>query len=307
MGALFWIAALKKRPIIIASLLLVGLFVFFLVLALSVVGLTGGGRSNQFALGDKVGVVEVLGVIASSAATIEQLHDYRDDASIKSVVLRVDSPGGGVGPSQEIHDEVQLLTAIKPVVVSMGSAAASGGYYIAAPADLIVANPGTITGSIGVIMEFTNVQELLEKIGLRSQVVKSGQHKDIGSPVRPMSDEDRAILQAMIDDVHSQFIEAVSAGRELSPEKVRELADGRIFTGRQARDLGLVDELGGLQVAIGKAAELGGIEGKPHVVYPPEEKPRLIDFLIEESVQRLHHALQQESRAGFQYLWPGLK
>lgn len=298
---------MKKRPLIVASLLLAGLFVFFLVLALSIAGLTGGGRSSKFAIGDKVGVVEVLGVITSSAGVIDQLHDYRDDDSVKAVVLRVDSPGGGVGPSQEIHDEVQLLAAIKPVVASMGSAAASGGYYIAAPTDLIVANPGTITGSIGVIMEFTNFQELLEKIGLRSQVVKSGQHKDIGSPVRSMTEEDRAILQAMIDDVHSQFVEAVAAGRELPQEKVRELADGRIFTGRQARDLGLVDELGGLQVAIGKAAELGGITGKPHVVYPPEEKPRLMDFLIEESVQRLHHALQQENRAGFQYLWPGVK
>ncbi len=297
--------AVKKRPFIIASMLLAGLFVFFLVLALSVASLTG--RSNQFALGDKVGVVEVLGVITSSSAIIEQLHEYRDDASIKAVVLRVDSPGGGVGPSQEIHDEVRLLQDIKPVVVSMGSAAASGGYYVAAPAELIIANPGTITGSIGVIMEFTNFQDLLEKIGLRSQVVKSGQHKDIGSPVRPMTDEDRAILQAMIDDVHSQFIEAVAAGRDLPAEKVRELADGRIFTGRQASELGLVDELGGLQVAIRRAAELGGIDGEPHVVYPPEEKPRLIDFLIEESIQRLHHALQQENRAGFQYLWPGVK
>jgi len=304
--AFFWIAVVKKRPLIIASILLAGLFVFFLVLALSVASLTGRG-SRQFALGDKVGVVEVLGVISSSAGVIGQLHDYRDDESVKSVVLRIDSPGGGVGPSQEIHDELQLLSKIKPVVASMGSAAASGGYYIAAPTDLIVANPGTITGSIGVIMQFTNLQELFEKIGLKSQVVKSGEHKDIGSPVRPMSDKDRAILQAMIDDVHSQFIEAVAAGRELPPEKVRELADGRIFTGRQARDLGLVDELGGLQLAIRKAANLGGIEGEPQVVYPPEEKPRLIDFLIEESVQRLHHALRQESRTGFQYLWPGVK
>jgi protease-4 len=301
--ALFLVTSVKKRPLLIASLLLGGIFVFFLVLALAVASMTG--QSNRFVVGDKIGVVEVIGLIASSSRTIEQLHSFRDDDSVKAIVLRVDSPGGGVGPSQEIHDEVRQLVSVKPVVVSMGSAAASGGYYIAAPADLIVANPGTITGSIGVIMEFTNIQDLLEKIGLRSQVVKSGDHKDIGSPVRPMTDEDRAILQSLIDDVHGQFISAVAEGRELDPQVVRELADGRIFTGRQAKEMGLVDELGGLQVAIRKAAELGGIEGEPAVIYPPKEKPGLMDFLIEESLNKLHHALRQERTAGLQYIWTG--
>jgi len=295
----------KKRPLVISLLLLGGIFVFFLALALTVAGLTGG-RSRQFALGEKVAVVEVLGVIASAQRTVQHLQDFGDDDAIKAVVLRVDSPGGGVGPSQEIHDEVLRLAATKPVVVSMGSAAASGGYYVSAPADLIFANPGTITGSIGVIMEFTNIQELLDKIGLRSQVVKSGEHKDIGSPVRPMSAEDRAILQALIDDVHSQFVTAVAQGRKLPAEEVREFADGRIFSGRQAKQLGLVDELGGLQAAIRKAAELGGIDGEPAIVYPPREKPRLIDFVIEQSIKKLHHALQQEG-AGLQYLWPGME
>ncbi|MCK4536549.1 MAG: signal peptide peptidase SppA, partial [Desulfuromonadales bacterium] len=230
---------MKKRPFLIAFLLLGGLFVFFLLLALCVASLTG--KPTNFPIGEKIAVVEVLGVITDSASAIEHLHNFRDNDSIKAIVLRVDSPGGGVGPSQEIHDEVRQVATVKPIVVSMGSAAASGGYYIAAPADLIVANPGTITGSIGVIMEFTNIQDLLEKIGLRSQVVKSGKHKDIGSPVRPMSVEDREILQSMIDDVHSQFIEAVAVGREMDPEVVRQLADGRIFTGRQAKELGLVD------------------------------------------------------------------
>lgn len=278
---------------------------FFLVLALSIAGMTGG--TSRFAIGDKVGVVEVFGVISSSSQTIEQLIKFRDDDSVKAVVLRVDSPGGGVGPSQEIHDEVRDLVSVKPVIVSMGSAAASGGYYIAAPANLIFANPGTITGSLGVIMEFTNIQELLEKIGLRSQVVKSGDHKDIGSPVRPMTDEDRAILQALIDDVHTQFIEAVAEGRDLEAEYVRKLADGRIFTGRQASELGLVDELGGMQAAIREAAKMGGIKGDPEVIYPPKKKSRLIDFLVEESMNTLHHALQQEKTIGLSYLWPGLQ
>jgi protease-4 len=187
----------------------------------------------------------------------------------------------------------------------MGSVAASGGYYIAAPARLIFANPGTITGSIGVIMEFTNFQELLEKIGLHSQVVKSGKHKDIGSPVRPMTDDDRAILQALIDDVHSQFIASVAAGRHLDPQKVRVLADGRIFTGRQARELGLIDELGSLEAAVRRAGELGGIDGKPEVVYPPSEKPKLIDFLIQEASSQIRQALLKQQGGGLQYVWSG--
>jgi len=295
----------KKRPILIATLLLGGIFIFFLALALTIAGMTG--QQNSFALGDKVGVVEVVGEISSSSLIIQQLQNFRDNDAIKAVVLRVDSPGGGVGASQEIHDAVKNLTTVKPVVVSMGSAAASGGYYISAPADLIVANPGTITGSIGVIMEFTNVQELLDKVGLHNQVVKSGDHKDIGSPFRPMTDKDREILQALIDDVHTQFIEAVAEGRELEPGYVRNLADGRIFSGRQASELGLVDEMGGLQVAIRQAADMGGIQGEPGVVYPPKEKLRLIDYIIEESVNKLHYALQQKRTAGLQYIWPGMQ
>lgn len=291
----------KKRPLLIGSLLLGGIFIFFLVLAVTVVNLTSS--SSKFPIGEKIAVVEVLGVITNSGTIIDHLQKFRHNDSVKAIVLRVDSPGGGVGPSQEIHDVVRRISAVKPVVVSMGSAAASGGYYIAAPADLIVANAGTITGSIGVIMEFTNVQELLEKIGLRNQVIKSGEHKDIGSAVRPMTDEDRQILQDLIDDVHTQFIEAVAAGREMDADIVRQLADGRIFTGRQAQELGLVDELGGLQEAIRQAAAMAGIDGEPTVVYPPGEKPRLIDYIIEQSMNSLHHALQQERMSGLQYLW----
>ncbi|MBW2476630.1 MAG: signal peptide peptidase SppA [Deltaproteobacteria bacterium] len=294
---------MKKRPFLYATALLAGIFVFFLLLAVTLANLMG--RPTQFALGDKVGVVEVLGVIVDSKKVIEQLHDFRDNSAIKALVVRVDSPGGGVGPSQEIHDEVRALSRLKPVVVSMGSVAASGGYYIAAPAKLIFANPGTITGSIGVIMEFTNFQELLDKIGLQSLVIKSGEHKDIGSPTRPMSEADKAILQAMIDDVHQQFVESVAAGRELDESIVRDLADGRIFTGRQAMNLGLVDELGNLEAAIRRAAELGGIDGEPDVVYPAEPKPKLIDFLLEETIAHLGNALNRPRAIGLQYLWEG--
>ncbi len=294
---------MQKRPLFIALALLSGIFAFFLALVLAVSYLLD--RPAHFVVGSQVGVVEVEGVILDSKKIIEQLNDFHESSTVKAIVLRVDSPGGGVGPSQEIHDEVRRIDADKPVIVSMGSVAASGGYYIAAPARLIFANPGTITGSIGVIMEFTNFQELLEKIGLHSQAVKSGKHKDIGSPVRPMTEEERALLQGLIDDVHAQFVDSIAAGRHLDVQKVRALADGRIFTGRQARDLGLVDELGSLEAAIRRAGELGGIDGKPEVIYPPGDKPKLIDFLIQEASSQVRQALIGQQGGGLQYVWPG--
>lgn len=297
---------MKKRPFLLASALLAGVFVFFLVLAVTVANFMGKPAGN-FAIGEKVGVIEVYGVIADSRQIIKQLHDFRDNDSIKSIVLRVDSPGGGVGPSQEIHDEVKGVDAVKPVIVSMGSVAASGGYYIAAAAREIVANPGTITGSIGVIMEFTNFRELLDKIGLSSVVVKSGKFKDIGSPAREMTPQEKAILQDLIDDVHSQFVASVAEGRSLDVETVSSIADGRIFSGRRALEMGLVDSMGNLEVAIRRAAELAGIDGDPSVVYPPEDKPRFIDLFIEETLNHLQLALQKERSVGLQYLWPGLE
>ncbi|TLM68405.1 MAG: signal peptide peptidase SppA [Deltaproteobacteria bacterium] len=294
---------MQKRPLFIALALLGGIFLFFLVLVLTVSRFFD--RPARFVVRSQVGVVEVEGVIVDSKKIIEQLDAFHENSSVKAIVLRVDSPGGGVGPSQEIHDEVKRIDADKPVVVSMGSVAASGGYYIAAPAREIFANPGTITGSIGVIMEFANFQELLDKIGLHSEVVKSGKHKDIGSPVRPMTEEDRALLQGLIDDVHGQFVDSVAAGRQLDVRKVRSLADGRIFSGRQARDLGLVDHLGNLEAAVRRAGELAGIEGKPEVVYPPSDKPQLIDLLIQEASTQLSRALLRQQGGKLQYVWSG--
>ena len=293
---------MKKRPFLMALLTLGAIFVFFLLLIV-VVGKMSG-RSSRFVLGDKVGYVTIAGAITSSEKIIEQIDIFKDDGSVKAIVLRVNSPGGGVSPSQEIYDEVKAAAAVKPVVVSMGSVAASGGYYIAVPAQRILANPGTITGSIGVIMQFTNVEELLGKVGLKSQVVKSGLHKDIGSPVRPMSSADREILQSLIDDVYAQFVQAVAESRQMEPEKVRQLADGRIFTGRQALEAGLVDELGGYQDAIRVAAELAGIKGKPKVVYPAADKEELLEYFIQETAQLVKHGVQNGD-AGLQFLWSG--
>ena len=246
-------------------------------------------------------MIQVVGPIISSDKINRDLIRFREDPSIKAIILRVDSPGGGVGPSQEIHDEVAKTVKEKPVVVSMASVAASGGYYIAAPASSIVANPGSLTGSIGVIMEFTNIEDLLDKVGLRTNVIKSGPHKDIGSPVRPMEESDRAILQNIIQDVHNQFIDAVAEGRGMERDVAAQLADGRIYTGKQAFDLGLVDRLGNLQAAVDVAAELSDVEGEPQLVYPEKEKPRLIEFLIQETMGQL----RQEIFPGLQYRWNG--
>lgn len=293
---------MKKRPFLMALLTLGAIFLFFLLLIV-VVGKMSG-RSAHFVLGDKVGYITVAGAITASEKIIDQIEDFKDDGSVKAIVLRINSPGGGVGPSQEIYDEVKAAAGVKPVVVSMGAVAASGGYYIAAPAQRILANPGTITGSIGVIMQFTNVEDLLDKIGLKNEVVKSGLHKDIGSPVRPMSDADRKILQSLIDDVYDQFVQAVAESRQMDLEKVRELADGRIYTGRQALQAGLVDELGGFQDAIRVAAELAGIKGEPRVVYPAPDKEELLEYFIQETARAVKNGVYS-SEAGLQFLWSG--
>ena len=220
--------------------------------------------------GDRIALIRVEGVIMDSQQTVEDLRRFSQNPSVKAIVLRIDSPGGGVVPSQEIYDEVKRVRAKnnKTVIASMGSVAASGGYYIAAATDRIVANPGTLTGSIGVIMETANVEGLLQKIGVEGVVIKSGKYKDVGSPLRKMSEEERGLLQSVMDDVHKQFIEAVAEGRELELDAAQALADGRIFTGRQAKDAKLVDELGDLDDAIHIAADIAGMEGEPKVVEP---------------------------------------
>jgi protease-4 len=296
---------MKKRPLMMGLVVLILVFIFFWLLVYVTVGMLGSRSS--FTLGEKVGVIEVTGVITSSKLINERIIRFKEDSSIKAIVLRVDSPGGGVGPSQEIYEEIKKLAKLKPVVVSMGAVAASGGYYIAAPAGKILANPGTITGSIGVIMEFTNVRELLDKIGLNNQVVKSGQHKDIGSPIRPMTDADRQILQAMIDDVHQQFVGAVAEGRKLDLDKVKALADGRIYTGRQALDNGLVDQLGNLQDAVDLAGELSGLGANPKVVYPAREKADFMEYFVEETVSHFRQGLYEHSAGGFKFLWSGVE
>ncbi len=259
-----------------ACIILTALFVLLVVISLTVALFEKNMRVPS--LKSKVALVRVEGPIIDANKTMEELKEYRQDRSVKAIVLRVDSPGGAVAPSQEIYEEVRKAVAEKNVVVSMGSIAASGGYYIAAPSTKILANAGTLTGSIGVIMELPNFEGLMNKIGIRTEVIKSGRYKDIASSFRKMEKEEREILQSVMDNVHDQFIRAVSEGRKLKIEDVRKIADGRIFTGEQAKEIGLVDELGTIEDAIRAAASLAGIEGEPEVI-EKKEKLSVVDLL----------------------------
>jgi protease IV len=253
----------QGHPIARGLMVLSSVVVLFFAAMFALTVTSGGKVGEMLALGGKVGIVEVKGVIDDSEDVVEALKTFEDSPSVKAVVVRIESPGGGVAPSQEIYSQIRKLRESKPVVASMGGLAASGGYYIASACDTIVANPGTITGSIGVIMEGGNVKGLLEKLGIEPQIVKAGTYKDMGSPARPMTDAERALLQEMIDSVHTQFITAVAAGRNMDKDQVRALADGRIFSGEQAKVAGLVDALGGLEDAVATAASRAGITGEP--------------------------------------------
>lgn len=269
----------RRRPFLRGCLTVTVVLAAFLAL-LTVISRMDG---NPLAKGDKVGVIPVKGMISDSEPVIEQLKRFGKDDSVKAIVLRIESPGGGVGPSQEIYEEVKKVAAKKPVLASMGALAASGGYYIACATQKVFANPGTMTGSIGVIMPFMNVRELAEKIGLRGMTVKSGEYKDIGSPLRDMKPDERALLQGVVDNVHHQFVNAVAEGRNLPREDVMRIADGRIFTGEQARALGLVDVLGNLEDAVAEAGKMGKIPGEPRVVTPPKKKISFLELLKEET------------------------
>jgi len=277
---------MKRHPFLTGFLCMI---VFCAVFVAAVWAMTRFNLSESITTGGagKVAVVDIEGIISGSRDIIDKIHSLRDDDAVRAIVLRIDSPGGTVGPAQEIYEELIKLKDLKPVVTSMGAVAASGGYYIAAGTQKIFANPGTITGSIGVLVEVANFEELLDKVGLRSNVIKSGTYKDTLSPTRTMQDDERALVQAVVDDIHAQFVQAVAEGRDMQPEQVMGLADGRIFSGRQALQAGLVDELGNLYDAIKAAGEMAGIEGEPEVQYPTKKKPSLLDFIMETSLKTL--------------------
>lgn len=233
---------------------------------------------------DLIGLVPIDGVIFESRTIIDEIRRFRQSSHVKAVILRINSPGGSVAPAQEIYEAIRETSKIKKVVASLASMAASGGYYIASAADRVFANPGTITGSIGVVMRHSNVDELYRKIGLSTSVIKSGEYKDLGSSFRNITPREERLFQGLLDTVHGQFIDAVAAGRGMEREKVAGLADGRIFTGADARDMGLVDDLGGFQAALQETGRMIGIEEEPRVITLKRRKNALLEYLFGSAV-----------------------
>ena len=225
------------------------------------------GRAWSLASRSSIAVIDIEGPIFDVREPLRQLRGYADNSSVRAIVVRVNSPGGAVAPSQELFEELKKARKKgKKVIVSMGSVAASGGYYLACAADEIYANAGTITGSIGVIAEFPNIEGLMDKIGVQFETIKTGKYKDTGSAFRPMTEEENKLIEDMLMDVYDQFVEAVSEGRNMSIEEVKKYADGRVFSGRQALEYGFVDALGTQSDAIERAAALAGIKGKPRIL-----------------------------------------
>ncbi|NLN61184.1 MAG: signal peptide peptidase SppA [Deltaproteobacteria bacterium] len=294
---------MRRHPVLFGILFLICAgFVFFLVLN----GLLkSGGGGYALPAGDKVAIVTLEGVITNSDRIIREIEAFAKNDRVKAIVLRIDSPGGSVAPTQEIYDAVLEAGKKKKIVASMGSIAASGGYLVACAADQIVANPGTITGSISAVMHFANMEELMRKIGVSTSVVKSGKYKDIGSPAREMTEEEISLLQQLVDDVYDQLLETISVRRKITKENLSLLADGRILTGRQAQKAGLVDFLGNQKYAVRLAGQMTGISGDPAVVYPPEKKAFILDFLLKSLVRSVKQelVLDQPKMDGLQYLY----
>jgi len=254
--------------------------VFVLTIALAVLFWLVSPEIRIMARPNRIGVIEVKGVIDDVQKTLKDVVKFRKDPNVKAIVLRVESPGGAVGPSQELYRELKRTRDTKPVIASLGAVAASGGYYIASATSRIYASPGTVTGSIGVIVYYPNLQGLFEKIGYRMTAIKTGQFKDLGNPDREMTAQEKTLLQTTLDEVHRQFIQDVAQGRNLAPEKISGIADGRILTGASAKSLGLVDELGNFEDALGAAAVMGKIEGEPKLIYAKKEKFSVLEFLL---------------------------
>lgn len=285
-----------------------GAFLFFIVslLALAMYFSSDSGSPSLSLSFNQVAVLDLEGIIFDSKDLIEQLKDYGNRSGVKAVVLRINSPGGGVAASQEMFQALKKFrtTTHKKVVVSMSSVAASGGYYVACGADKIFANPGTVTGSIGVIAEWYNYGDLLAWAKMKDVVFKSGDLKDAGNPTRPMTDQEKAYFQGLINTLHHQFVSAVAGSRNMKEELVRKLADGRVYTGQEAKNLGLVDEIGTLQDAVAAAAKMSGLSGEPKILTPIKRRPSLWDFLFGDSRAILSfNPDRSESHIRFAYLW----
>ena len=252
----------------------------------------------------EIALVHVNGMLMDSRDIVRQLSDYRHDPQVRGIILRIDSPGGAVAPAQEIYSEIMKLRADhKTVYASMGTVAASGGYYIACAADYVLANPGTLTGSISAVMAFNNIEELTKKVGVKPYIIKSGKFKDVGSPLRAMTPDEQKLLQDVVNDVHEQFVQAIATGRDLPLAEVHKIADGRIMTGQQALKLKLIDEVGGLEKTIDLLAKKLNVVGRPKVIEQKEKVP-FFDWLLQGSLSSgLAQTLMPSPQPRLQYVW----
>jgi len=279
---------------------LLGLFAVMVLIAVGSALLPDRWKSTS----GEIAVVNVQGLLMDSRDIVNQLSDYRHNSQVRGVILRIDSPGGAVAPAQEIYNEIMKLRAnSKTVYASMGTVAASGGYYIACAADYILANPGTLTGSISAVMAFNNIEELTKKVGVKPKVIKSGKFKDVGSPLRSMTPEEQKLLQDVVDDVHEQFVQAIAKGRNMPPSEIHKIADGRIMTGQQALKLKLIDEVGGLEKTIELLAKKIGVTGRPKLI-EQKEKTDFLDWFLQGSLSSgLAETLAPSPHPRLQYLW----
>ncbi len=284
---------------------LIGLFVFAILAALIA---SSRNNSAEFGIGNKVAVLPIEGEIFEARDTLDTLHRYAESGAVKAIVMRINSPGGAVAPSQEIYEEIRKVRASsgKPIVASLDNVAASGGYYIASACDEIVSNPGSITGSIGVILQWMEIKDLVLWAKLKPETIKSGAMKDIGSPYRDITDSERAYLQRITSQLHQQFIAAVFKGRKgrIAQGDLTNIADGRVFTGEEALSLKLVDRLGNLDDAVNVAAKLAHIKGKPSMLYPRKRKNTLLDLLSDTTESKTSLVDRVVNRhAAFLYRW----
>jgi protease-4 len=297
----------KRSSLLLVLILGGGAFLFFVLCLLALASYFSDEGAPGLSLStNQIASLEVEGIISDSKEFVDQLKDYGNRAGVRAVVVRINSPGGGVAASQEIYQAIKKFRAEtrKKVVVSMASVAASGGYYIACGADRIFANPGTVTGSIGVIAEWYNYGDLLRWAKMQDVVIKSGVFKDAGSATRPLTDEERAYFQSLINDMYGQFVSAVASNRKMKEEDVRKLADGRVYTGQQAKQDGLVDEIGTYQDAVAATAKMAGIAGSPRILSPSKKSVSLLDLILGDSRSVLPRSPDRsESHIRFEYLW----
>jgi protease IV len=283
-----------------------GAFVLLAVTLAALFGTFGRDDGSDFAFSDRIQVVDIQGELVDSRSVIEDLKRYEDSSSVRAILLNIDSPGGGVAVSQEIYTEVKRLREEKDkvIIAYLSSVGASGAYYVACGANQIIANPGTVVGSIGVIAEWTNYGELMQWAKLKDIVFKTGEFKDTGSPVRDLTESEKTYFQGLIDDMYVQFVEAVATGRKMEIQDVRTLADGRVFTGRDARERKLIDEIGNFQDAVNLTAKQAGISGKPRLLRLGRQRVTLLDVLTSDLSRFIPfqgRALKSEIK--FQYLW----